>query len=455
MALIDMWAGAWSDLWGIDVPDAQTMGDYYNTQVEIYVDTAFGTLVDILNARRDPTTLSELKGHGAGSFKISKNDPKIQKNPKLLEYRNYVKIRLNGDVIGGFIIQNKRSIIIGEGEESAEAWEISGEGPRSWSRDASVYPSKGLKNSSAETRYFNFSTERGSWYEDAKWPYATMRWGWDVAGNPKGHAPAEWPDVPGARWIWNSPYDGNDPLGYCYFRHEFTTTGAPGSLTKFAFFVAIDDSGEIYVDGELKATLEGHAWYETTRVELELEPGDHVIGIKAYNYQADGPGELIAALLSYGDPNAPSPATLINHTGMANTWRVNGYPEVEPGWTIGDVLLTLLNEAKDRGVRFANNFTPTFNDTVDSSGTPWADPVSWSFSVGSTFEDVITSAEELGCDIWVDPDTLQIHARAKRGSDRSLVGQLNGTLIEARTNRILNPRNISCGVHNEEHPTHS
>lgn len=442
MAWIDMWTGVWSELWGTDVPEPNEMGDFYNTQVEIYADTAFGTLTDIINARLEPSTLSELKGHGAGSFKVSKNDPKVSKNPKLLDYRNYVKIRLNGVVIGGFIIQNKKTTIIGAGEERDEVWEVSGEGPRSWTRDASVYPPGGLKNSSAETRYFNFSTERGSWYNESQWVYATMRWAWNNVANgaPKGHAPANWPDAKGARWIWNSPYDGTDPQGYCYFRHEFTTPGAPGSVTSYAFFIAADDAAEVYVDGEQKAVIEQPGWHETTRVELELEPGPHVIGVKAYNYRSTGPGEILTALFTYGDPEAPTPAVLVNHSGMANTWRVNAYPAAEPGWTIGDVLLTLLNEAKDRGVRFANNFTPTFSTTVDSSGAAWADPVPWSFEVGTTYEDVISAAEELGCDIWVDPDTLEMHAWAKRGADRSLAGLLKGPLVEARRNYNLDPR---------------
>lgn len=449
MAWIDMWTGAWASLWGVNVPEPELMGDYYNTQVEIYADTAFGTLSDIIHARTEPTVLSELKGHGAGSFKVSKNDEKILKNPKLLEYRNYVKIRLNGNVIGGFIIQTKRTVIVGAGEESDEKWEISGEGPRSWSRDASVYPPKGLQNSSAETRYFNFSTERGSWYNPTDWNWAEMGWSWNnvVNGAPKGHAPANWPDAWGARWIWQT-YAENHPPGYCYFRHEFTVSGTPGQVLKYALFIAADDAAEVFVDGEQKAVIEPPGWHDTTRVELELTPGDHVIGVKAYNMPlADpsapnprNPGEILTALFSYGDSSAPTPAVLVNHSGMADTWRVNGYPEFEPGWTTGDVLLTLLNEAKSRGVRFANNFTPTFSSGFDSAGEPWGTPVPWSFEVGSTYEDVFSAAEELGCDIFVDPDTLELNVWNKRGTDRSLNGLLKGPLVEARRNYNVNPK---------------
>lgn len=448
MAWIDMWTGAWASLWGVNVPEPELMGDYYNTQVEIYADTAFGTLSDIIHARTEPTVLSELKGHGAGSFKVSKNDEKILKNPKILEYRNYVKIRLNGNVIGGFIIQTKRTVIVGAGEESDEKWEISGEGPRSWSRDASVYPPKGLQNSSAETRYFNFSTERGSWYNPTDWNWAEMGWSWNnvVNGAPKGHAPANWPDAWGARWIWQT-YAENHPPGYCYFRHEFTVSGTPGQVLKYALFIAADDAAEVFVDGEQKAVIEPPGWHDTTRVELELTPGDHVIGVKAYNMPlADpsapnprNPGEILTALFSYGDSSAPTPAVLVNHSGMADTWRVNGYPEFEPGWTTGDVLLTLLNEAKSRGVRFANNFTPTFSSGFDSAGEPWGTPVPWSFEVGSTYEDVFSAAEELGCDIFVDPDTLELNVWNKRGADRSLSGLLKGPLVEARRNLANNP----------------
>jgi hypothetical protein len=412
--------------------------EYYNTQVEIYDDSAPNTLLDVLNARIEPSVLEELRGHGGGSFSISKRDAKILANPSLIEFRKYVKIRMNGSVIGGFVIQTRKTVIIGSGEEADEAWAISGEGPRSWSRDAVVYPAKGLKSTSADTRYFNFATETGPWIISEDWVTPTNLYKYLGAGSPKKTAPAEWPDAPNAYWVWSRPVSGGiHPAGYVYFRHSFTVTGT--EPLSHALFIAADDAAEVYVDGELLVTMEAPAWQNTTRVDFDLHPGTHVIGVKAYNQpkangvNGRGPGGVIASLFKYGDPDVPTSATLLSYTGQA-TWKVNDYPEIEPGWTVGDVLITLLAEAETRGVRFAQNFTPTFTTEIDSAGNPWDDPVPWSFGTGATYEEVFSAAEELGCDIWVNPDTLELNVWKKRGTDKSASATPAAVIFQAGKN---------------------
>jgi hypothetical protein len=187
---------------------------------------------------------------------VPTSDPKILENPSLIEYRKYVKIRMNGKVVGGFIIQTKKTVMVGAGEEADEMWEVSGEGQRSASRDASVYPALGLKAKSADTRYFNFSTEQGSWYNPAQWVAASVCYTWNQAGAWWGTAPAEWPDAPTAKWIWDRSGPYAMPQGYVYFRREFTVA----EDAAYSLFTAIDDAGEIYLDGELLFTTAEHAW---------------------------------------------------------------------------------------------------------------------------------------------------------------------------------------------------
>lgn len=448
---MDLWTGIWDNVWGVMYTPIDTVdSEYFNTQVEIYDDSAPNTLLDVIHARMEPTCLTELRAHGAGSFKVSKRDVKILENPSLIAYRKYVKIRLNGTVVGGFIIQTKKTVIVGAGEEADEMWEVSGEGQRSASRDAAVYPALGLKATSADTRYFNFATEQGAWYKPAEWSNAVGVLGYLWPNSWWGTAPAEWPDARTADWIWDRAVPYAMPQGYVYFRKEFTvaTTGA------HSLFFAVDDAAEVYVDGELLHTTAEHAWQETTRIDLDLEAGPHVLGIKAYNWKNDAPGGLIVAFFKVGDPLVPSSAQLM-FTSDA-TWKIRPYPTVEPGWSIGDVLLTLLNEAKARGVRFAQNWTPNFTGSVDSGGNSWGDPIPFSFTVGATYEDVIEAIEEMGCDIYVDPDTLQVYAWKKRGSDKSIAGlsevwstvatnlathgnfEIPGSATEVRRNYVLN-----------------
>lgn len=429
MVMADVWTAIWQSIWGGDVEGLSANdNEFYNILVEVYDDNAPQVLLDVLHARYDPTCLTELRANGAGSFSISKSDAKVLANPSLIDYRKYIKIRMNGIIVGGFVIQTKRTVIVGEGEEADEMWHISGEGPRSWARDAIVYPAKGLRSGSSDTRYFNFATERGSWYNSANWKTAVNEYKWMQDGNWWGTAPAEWPDAPNAYWVWDRSGPYQMPQGFCYFRHEFTVPDSGTETVSHSLFVAVDDAGEIYVDGELLFTTAEHAWQETNRIDFELAPGDHVIGIKAYNYRSDAPGALLAAFFKFGDPLVPTSAQLLSYTGQSS-WKVYGYPSEEPGWSIGDVLLTLINEAKARGVRFAQNWKPTFSVDLDSAGISWGAPVPWSFTVGATYEEVIEAVEEMGCDIWVNPDTMEVNAWVKRGSDKSVVARPDANAI--------------------------
>lgn len=106
-------------------------------------------------------------------------------------------------------------------------------------------------------------------------------------------------------------------------------------------------------------------------------------------------------------------------------WKVNDYPATEPGWTAGNVILTLLAEAKARGVKFPNWLTPTFTATKDSRGVAWDRSVPWTFNVGDDYLTAFSAMEELGCDIWINPATLELNVYGNRGSDKSVQ---NGTV---------------------------
>jgi hypothetical protein len=387
-------------------------------EIEVYRDIAPFAKVDVLDGRVEPTLLREIEGVGAGSFKIAKSDAKIVDDPTLIDYRNFFRVRVNGKIQGGFILNNKEHTIVGKGEKAEEAWQISGEGLRSWGKDATVNPARPLSPFSSETRYFNFASEQGAWYNPSDWTPATIVNPWGAASaNWRGTAPSNWPDAPQANWIWDrNAASYQMPQGFVYFRFEINLA----QKGQYALFFAVDDAAEVYVDGDLVHTTAEHAWEETTRQDFDLDAGWHVFAFKAYNYQSDGPGSLIAALYKIGDANAPMAATLLAVTD--SSWKICAYPEREPGWTVGNILLTLLQEAKDRGVRFAKNWTPMFSHTHDSAGVPWASSISISFSLSTNYEEVFTALEEAACDIYLDAETLQLYVWAKRGADRSLEG---------------------------------
>lgn len=376
--------------------------------------------LDVVPRRIDLKCLDELRGPGGGTFKIMRSDEKLIDTPELLDYRNVCKVYLDRKVVGGFLIQAKRTDYVNREERSGEFWEVAGGGLREWTRDAVVEPFGGIRIDSQSSRYFSFASERGDWYVEDDWaaPVLIQQHNLDPNEDPFGTAPAEWPDAPDAYWIWGVDNDAEDnpaPEGINYFRREFTI--APELGTKnYSVFVAAKDQFDVYVDGQpVIESRELNGYARTWRADFELGPGDHVVAARV---RANGSGQagLIAALFRAGDAATETPAELLSVSDA--TWLVNAYPDPAPGWTPGEIVLTLFAEAEARGVRFPTFLTPTFTTTTDSDGVPWARALDWSFDIGTEYYDVLERLEELVCDIWIDPETLELNLYAERGQHR-------------------------------------
>lgn len=383
-------------------------------ELEIYKREAPTVRADTLPFRMNPAIMEEVRGNGAGRFDISKFDPKLLKDPALLNDKNIVKFRAGGKIVNAFVIQNKDEETVGSGEDSDRIIKCSGEGLRTWFRDAILYPMTGtFQKESGDTRYFSFASEQGQWYNPAQWITPLNVEKWNSQGE-HGAFPASWPDVPNAWWIWSTPASPA-PLGTSYIRYEFDLA-SPATV---AVFMAADDYAHAFMDAELIIETSGYyeTWQKTWSAEVELEAGHHIFAVKMENNQ--GPARLLAALRLYGDPLNPSAATNISYTGLAG-WKILPYPGTEPGWTSGEILLKLLQEAKDRNVTTMLPLVPTFTATTDSNGVAWNDVQPWEFTVGIEYREIIEKLEELGCDIWIDPDTYQLHAVRNRGTDHTV-----------------------------------
>lgn len=385
---------------------------------EIYAFDSPKVRKTILPGRQKPQYLSEIKSVGGGSFTISTSDPKIVADPSLLDSRNVVKYRVNDKVVAAWLIIHKNSITIGDGERAVEAKEVSGEGLKTWFGDAEVRPRSGLKATSLDTRYFNFGTEKGLWYNAAEWitPFNLgVVHGKDHPGWTE--YPDKWPEGSQAQWIWGQPYSLNAPMGFCYFRYEFSTNAD----RNYAIYAAADDQFTMYLDGEQLAVtdLKTSALRDTVRVDVSIPAGDHVLAFSAQNSPAHGgPAALVAAVYSVVEDIE----TKVFQTGDSG-WKVNAYPASIPGgWTAGEIMLKLLAEAQSRGVLFPTYITPTFTSTHDSNGVLWADKMDWSFGVGESMASVLSKMEELICDAWIDPDNYNFHMVAERGKNRTIFG---------------------------------
>lgn len=380
-------------------------------------------LVDIIPLRIAPQALEEFDKVGVGKVTL----PESARNSAATEYRNYIKVLVDGVTRAGFVVQEKNDTIISKSEYSGKASVVTGEGPMTWFNDARVLPEKGLISGSFDNRSFNFATARGPWYQASDWatPYNIRRQD-DQSSHSWKNLPPEWPDgAGGAYWMWSvapvvvpGPHtSGNHPRGVNYFRREFTTT-APG---KYKIFLTADDKFEAYVDGQKIAVGGPHS--QTFTIEIELEAGTHVFGAKVTNVgflgaaQA-GPAGLLMAMYTYSETEPNNASQIVFASGGPN-WQSATYGKT-PGWTAGDVLIQLLTEAYNRNVKFAGWLNRNFTGTTDSNGVAWKRELSWDFKVGTdSYMTVIEKLQESGVSVWIDPDTLQLNAVQTRGIDKS------------------------------------
>lgn len=375
------------------------------------------TFMDLVPEAIAPSVLEELKADGAGSFRLPVSAERLISTPEIVNTRNVVQHSINGVVRGAWLMRNCHRVLVGTGGDAALFYEFSGPGLRDWLHDAVVYPegSQPLAKKKSGVRYFNFSSKAGSWYKSADWKsvVSMVLQGDQTASNPWIYAPVGWPDVPQAKWVWDRDSRTSAPLGDVYFRKEFTTT----EDLSVALFATADDNIQAYVDGvPLISVRDINGWTQLYRGDLDITAGQHVLAIKATN--TGGPAALMAALFSYKDPKLAQPSQLITFSGDTG-WLCNPYPASAPGWTPGEVIRVLMEEAQARGVSSLMSMGLDFTDTNDSNGQLWETILDWSFDVGSEYLSVIEKLEELAVEVSIDPATFRMQAFNAQGTDRS------------------------------------
>lgn len=548
--------------------------DPIGIEIEVYDRLNPSQRVDVLPRRWGVKYLEEMDGDGGGSIVVPANDPKLLEDPTLLQYRNVIKVRVGGVIRGAFVIQKRRTVVIGAGEHAEEAVEVSGPGLRSWLNDALIYPQGGLNAKSPPTRAFNFASEQGDWYNPADWVAATAMsqqdsgrtletfstvdiekfvmaadltslnpvdpggreppgedpdgkpylrrgknnaalyrdsryyWdgteldlpadetkdrGWQIAASqifadvfqvtpfssavppedPNGQPyfgtkvngaalyrdsnwwydgagwhenpndddqmdreeiapanwsepnphwanfPADWPVAARtARWIWdrdarNDPYA---PVGFCYFRKEFTVT----ENVTYDLLATGDNTFKAYLDGSpILGSDDFSGWQKTYRQSIELTPGTHVLGIRCYN--VGGPAGLLVSVLPNDWSEAADQYAVTPILQSGSDWVVSGYPDPPPGWSPGEIMATLLDEAKARGVLVYQDGYLSLDATSesDSAGVNWGDPLDWEFSVAESIGAAVEKMEEVQMDLRIDPSDCKIYLYVDQGVDRS------------------------------------
>lgn len=449
MAFSDTWSSLWGDAWGSSGTVESPNGGSTGLELEIYRYNNYkGPKAGILPFRLGPTALNELKEVGGGSFTISRDDPKVVADPTLLDGRNLCKVVIDKRVVGAFLLGDRKSAIVGEGERAKIGWELGGSGLKQWFDDARVEAYGGTKVSSGSTRYFNFSSEQGSWYNAGSW-ITPIAFG-TVGSKSVYDIPEKWPEAAkSAQWIWGTSRLSTMPAGDVYFRYTITIAVAG----RYAIYSAVDDGYVLYVDGTqiAKSDDKSSAFMQASRVEVDLTAGTHVIGYQAYNWDdgsgnGRGPAALAMAIALITGPDAE---TLVG-TSQTAGWKALPYPTQAPGWSPGEILGDLMAEAGARGVVFPSILTKTFTDTLDSNGVAWPAAMygEWSFGVGDSLLSVVKKMEEAAVDIWIDPDTLNLNMVPTRGVDRTIY-KTSGSTVTA------SPIEFKIGKHVREANTQS
>lgn len=336
----------------------------------------------------------------------------------------WVKFRLDGQVVQSGRIRAYDQDTIAQGEEAAEDLALSGPGLLATLRDAIVFPHEQTGRLARDTRFFNFASP--DYPDEASWAAAVELYqqGDPATSLPGVTVPQDWPD-PDAWWIWGTNYDLSDPtpqaIGDCYFR----TSIVLADEGDYAFFITADDGYELWVDGVLLAAqTEAFIWRQTYRIDQFLDAGTHTIAIKGTNMDRPAsPTTNHAGVLfaMYSTTAGGELGVLQLHSD--DTWACLAYPASPPGFTPGEIMVILLQEAFDRGA--LQVWSWSFSGSLDSNGDAWAGEVDVSFRFSDKVLDALNKLAETWVDFAADPDTIELDMVVKGALGSSLAINLD------------------------------
>jgi len=384
------------------------------------------TYLDLIADPIEPSFQEILSDPGAGQFKCHTQDAAVQRTgwKTLLAYGNIVVMHdTQTDKWFAWLIEKRDRVVIAAGEHAEEQWTVSGRGIGAMLQDAVVYPEYGIRRTAADQRNFNFASKPSDWYISSEWTGTPHGVTWSASTTHTRH-PKGWPD-PSAQWIWSSNPDANSPAGTVFFRKSFTIS----SPERVSFYCTADNRFNLYIDGEL--VMSGRHWTQYQRFDIDLDPGTHWVAIRGVNDPGAASGGSNPAgviLTAYQiDPLSDKKLARILHTDT--TWDMRPYGTKPPGWDPGDLMKTLVSEAKVRGVDAMQHFNVNVGTNTDSAGHTWPNNsiVSRAFDVGADYLDVLSQTAETSCEWlcrWNNPggvgSKIYLDLWTSHGVDRSV-----------------------------------
>lgn len=230
-------------------------------------------------------------------------------------------------------------------------------------------------------------------------------------------APQAWQDNT-AKWI-GAADDDTPPTGASvrHFRRAFTV--GEEIAGEFRFFMTADDGFVPYLDGDRRGgEARAGLWGETRYFDALLDAGDHVLYVRAVNFERPDPDlnvfGFLCSVMKMADGGASYPLVLFHSD---DDWEMLADPAAEPGMTPGQIVEIFYTEAQSRGA--LDGWSLGFDGDVDSDGAPWSDAINVSMPVGTNGLDFLAKLTAEGVvEFAVDAATLTLHAYLPlRGDD--------------------------------------
>lgn len=309
---------------------------------------------------------------------------------------------------------------------------------------ATILPEYGLTRSSGRSRNFGAMSADGPWRVAADWA-APVAVPWADAAN-HGRYPAE---LAASNPSWIAADPGPEviiPYGTVnYFRREFYVD----TETVAEILVTADDEITLYKDGEEIATArdaeQRFGWRNCMSIPAVFTAGNHVM---AANVADDAPGSLIGLIMTiYRLDSQGNRSTVLLKTDT--NWIVTNGTDNPPGWHRAQVLLKVIEEARNRGVPGPSNLAMGFDEYTDTDGEDWTDRGEYPLPIATVgLADIATQLAESEMDVAVDAATMTLNAWKRRGSDLSgtvaltLGSGATGTLKEYETAKETSRRTV-------------
>ena len=297
-----------------------------------------------------------------------------------------------------------------------DAW--AGAGALGVLNNGMVIPEYGWRAEATDQRTFDYGSNPaiGGWRVAGEWVTPVGKpvrssWRWTYK---KRHLPKKWPEKK-AQWLWWRNPDATGTVDEtCYLQSSVTLTAG-----RYKIWVCGDDTLELQVDGEVRATTGPGGWKTATKVVMNLSAGAHTLAAKVSNTPTSaGNQNRSGFLFAMARINGDGDVVEWVRRSTPSAWTVRRQRSEPPGWRTGQVFRQLTAEQKARSVASHSLVTYGFTTTTDSAGRAWTGRNEVQIPVGTLGLDWVQQLVELGIDVYMSP-TLVLYAYRSRGVDRS------------------------------------